>query len=285
MMNFRLRAVLLIAVAVTLFTACSANKPSAEVLNRNGNQQYTNGDFAAALETYRKAEVLRPDLPALNYNAGNALNHQNDFVRALEEDQRAVHSVDAAIQDRAYYAMGDAYVHTNQLREAVDAYKSALRADPSDVDAKYNLEVIQRQFDQQQADQAQQQAQAQQGQADQPDEQARQPGQASQPGEQAQDAQPGQSGQAAQPGQGQASQPGPGQQASGGQGSSGVSGYTGTPAGQAAALDPNLKRALDQFNQTGSVDDALRALDIVGQQERLRQAGSGAPQQNQGRDW
>ncbi|HTE87125.1 MAG TPA: tetratricopeptide repeat protein, partial [Dehalococcoidia bacterium] len=219
-----------------------------------------------------------PDFAALNYNAGNALNRQNDFARALDEGQRAVHSTDAAIQDRAYYAMADAYVHTNQLREALDAYKSALRANPADVDAKYNLELIQRRLDGQDAGQPQ--AQEQPGPGGQPGEQGEQ-AQAGQ-GDQAQQGQPGPPAQAEQ---GNAAQPGSGQQAAAGQGSTGASGYTGTAAAQADALDPNLKRALDQFNQTGSVDDALRALDIVGQQERLRQAGSGGPPQSQGRDW
>ena len=77
-----------------------------------------------------------------------------------------------------------------------------------------------------------------------------------------------------------------GQQASASAGGA-PGGYTGTPAGQAAALNPDLKKALEQFNRTGNIEDALRALDIVGQQERLRDAsrGGGAMPQPQGRDW
>jgi Ca-activated chloride channel homolog len=283
------RFVLLAAVAcAALLAGCGSNQPRAEQLNGQGNQLFAAGDFARALETYRQAEVLRPDLPAISYNAANALNHQNDFARSLDEGQRAARSTDASIQNHAYYGMGDAFTHLNQLREAIDAYKSALRADPSDVDAKYNLEVVERQLDQQQAEQAQQQTQAQQAQTQQsiqsPQDQQQQSEQAQQGqpgGDQGQQAAAAQAGQAAQGNQAQQGQG----QSNAAQPSGSASGYTGTPAGQAQALDPDLKRALDQFNQTGSIDDALKALDIAGQEERLRQSGSGAPPQAQGRNW
>jgi Ca-activated chloride channel homolog len=269
----------LLAPLLLFLNACSSGPHTVENLNRDGNRAYQAGDFAKALETYRRAEVLRPDLPALNYNAGNSLYRQNDFEHAVGEDQRAVHSSDPEVQDRAYYSMGNAYVKANQLREAADAYKSALRANPSDVDAKYNLEVIQRQIDEQQARQ-----QANQGQQPQPGQNGQQnPNQQGQ-GEGQGEPHPANSAQAGQPATGEtgAGQPG---QPSNSTANGSASGFTGTPAGQAENLDPALKRALDQFRQTGSVDDALQALDILGQQERLRQAGGSTPRQSQGRDW
>ena len=222
--------------------------------------------------------------PGNNYNAGNALFRQNDFERAISEDQRAVHSSDANIQDRSYYSMGNAYVKSNQLREAANAYKSALRANPSDVDAKYNLEIIQRRLDQGAGSRAAKPATA-----------------ATTAGKPKRTAGPtsGWPGPGSKPGRRPTGRQHPGRAAgyratdrrAGGPaiadaGESGASGYTGTQAGQPENLDPALKRALDQFNQSGSVDDALQALDILGQQERLRQSGGGsAPRQPQGRDW
>jgi len=277
----------LCAVLSGALIGCRAAPQAAEQLNQTGNRQYAAHDFGKALETYRRAEVLRPDLPGLNYNAANTLNQQNDFARAIDEAERAIHSTDAKLQDRAYYSIGNAYVRTNQLREAVDAYKSALRVDSSDVDAKYNLEVIQRRLDQNAGASQQSEASG----SGQPDQQNQaQAGQAGQPNRgQPQNAQ-AQAGQAGQQDQGQAqnAQASSGQagQPSGSSANSSVSGYTGTPEGQAAALDPGLKQALDRFRQTGNIDDALRALDIAQQQEQLQQAaGNGDTPQPQGRDW
>jgi tetratricopeptide (TPR) repeat protein len=277
-----LTPLLLAALAAGSLAACGTASRSAERLNHDGNQQYATGNYGGALETYRRAEVLRPDLPAINYNAGNALDQQNDFQRALAEDQQAIHSTDAGIQDRAYYSMGNTYVHLNQLQDAIDAYKSALRANPSDTDAKYNLEIIQRRLDQEQARQQQVQPQTQQGQQN----QQANDGQSGQPGE-AQQGQPGGSAQAGQPGAGpsDATQAAAAQGGATGSSNGATSGYTGTPAGQAAALDPNLKQALGQFDQNGSVDSALQALDIIAQQERLQQSGNSQPPNPQGRDW
>jgi tetratricopeptide (TPR) repeat protein len=271
---------LLPPLIAALLTGCSSGKQVAERLNRDANRLYTARDFPGALETYRKAEVLRPDLPAINYNTGNTLNQQSDFERAVAEDRQATQSTDAEVQDRAYYSMGNAFVRSNQLRDAIDAYKSALRAKPSDQDAKYNLEVIQQRLAQQDArrQQIQESDQSDQsGQADTAQQGQEQAGQSGAQGDAADTGQQPQAGQAS--GAAQAGQP------QGSTASASAGGYTGTPAGQAAALDPALKKALDQFNQTGNVDDALRALDIAGQQQRIQQAGGGSPPKPQGRDW
>jgi Ca-activated chloride channel homolog len=268
----------LLAVPLLALAACGGAKHPIEDLNRDGNRQYQSGNFASALEIYRRAEVLRPDLPALNYNAGNTLSRQNDFDRAVGEDQRAVHSSDPEVQDRAYYSMGNAYVKSNQLREAADAYKSALRVNPSDVDAKYNLEIIQRRIDQEQARQQQTPQQQPSQRGDPQDQQQQGQGQQAGQGQQSGESQNAQQG-AGQPGASQGAQGSPSAQ------NGSASGYTGSQAGNAENLDPNLKRAIDRFNQTGSVDDALQALDILGQQERMQQSGSGTPNQSQGRDW
>lgn len=305
----------------SLALACTKGGPSAEQLNRQANRLYTAGDFNGALDLYRRAEVLRPDLPALNYNTGNVLNRQGDYQRAIDEEKQATHTTDADLQADAYYSTGDNDVRLNQLREAADAYKSALRANPSDQDAKYNLEVVQRQLDAQQARQSALGGQQGQQQPSGPSN----PGEQAQPGDQGQGApgpgqsgSAGQSGQPDQSGQGQPgsggpannASPGQGQSATGGQAGSPVSpvqggsasggsggtssgapgGYTGTAAGDDSGVPPDLKRALGQFDQTNSIDSALQALGILGQQERDQAAAGGTSESNGGhqpvgRDW
>jgi Ca-activated chloride channel family protein len=285
----RSATLLLALLAAGSLAACGAFSRSAATLNHTANQQYRAGDFGDALQNYRQAEVLRPDLPALNYNTGNTLVQQNDYQRAITEEQQAARSTDADTQDRAYYSMGNAYVRLNQLQDAIEAYKSALRANPSDVDAKYNLEVIQRRLQQEQARQQQVSPQSQPGQSA-----GEQAGQSTSGGQTAQQGQPDQAGQSASAGAEQGTQPGNAaagapaagaQQGGPGGANSAASGYTGTPAGQAAALDPSLQQALGQFDKTGSIDSALQALDIIAQQERLQQSGNSQPPDTQGKDW
>ena len=289
-----------LALLGALVVACGKPSIAAETLNRQANQHFKAGDFAGAVDLYLRAQVMRPDLPALSYNAGNALSRQGDAQRAIEQEQQAAASNDPDLQDRAFYSIGNDEVQSNQLAAAIDAYKSALRANPNDKDAKYNLEVVERQLAQQQAQQqpasggpvASAPPNGQQGQPGQNTQGPGQPGQAAQAG------QPDQSGQSVpgqgQPGQGQqgqatqatqGGQSGPGQP---GQGSSSGSaiGYTGTPEGSGDAVPPDLKQALGQFDNSQSVDNALQALDILRQQERDQQAAQGNTAQQPGqRDW
>jgi tetratricopeptide (TPR) repeat protein len=346
----------LTAVALLAITAlaCSSASSTAQSLNHQANLAYQSGDYGGALQQYRQAEVERPDLPAISYNAGNALNQQRDFQNAITEEKRATSSSDSDLQDRAFYSIGNADVRLNQLSQAVDAYKSALRANSSDLDAKYNLEVVERRLAQDQARQqavAKQQSQplptktstptppavqaaskpggpgtppaggAQQGAVSTGTPPAGQVGAPARAGQQGQPAQAGGApqGQTGQPGQGQSGQPGqavpptstgqppigpqpqatasaqPATSASNSPGQSGASstggasgsasGYTGTTGSQANALDPAIRNALSQFDQSQSIDNALRALDLIAQQERIRQAARDGGTQSQGRDW
>jgi Ca-activated chloride channel family protein len=109
-------------------------------LNRRGNRQYAQGDYAAALESYRDAQAMDPGVRPLYYNAGNALHQEGQFDAAVEESRRAL-PADAELTDAAEYAIGNHHLRAGRLIEAIEAYKRALLADPSDADAKHNLEV------------------------------------------------------------------------------------------------------------------------------------------------
>ena len=80
------RSSMFLAGAIVL-AACSVacSRPSAQRLNDEGNKAFNRGDYSRALENYRKAQVERPDQAAFNYNAGNALNQQGEFPRAIQE--------------------------------------------------------------------------------------------------------------------------------------------------------------------------------------------------------
>lgn len=244
---------LALPLAVLALCTAACAKPSAQKLNEDGNQAYSRGDYQPALDDYRRAQVARPDLPALSYNAGNALYRQGDYTRAIGESQRASSAADPEVAAKAFYSLGENYYRQGKLHDALDAFKNALRIDPSDHDAKYNVEVIQAQLDREAASLAQIQQQAQQNQQqnqpnqqNQPQNGQNQPNPQNQPGGQnpPPQAQPGQQGQPNQGGQqppgqgqpgsqqsGQGQQPQPGQQNQAGQNQPG-SGQPGAPSGQ-----------------------------------------------------
>jgi tetratricopeptide (TPR) repeat protein len=308
------RSSMFLAGAIVL-AACSVacSRPSAQRLNDEGNKAFNRGDYSRALENYRKAQVERPDQAAFNYNAGNALNQQGEFPRAIQESLRATQAGISDVRVRAYYSIGADYYREGKFKEALDAYKKALLLDPNDVDTKYNVEVIQRRLDKeaeqqkqleeqakqdQQKQQDQQSEQGQQPQQNQQNSQGQQPGQ--QQGQQPQQGQGQQQGQQNPNGQqGQSGQQGAGQQAgqpngqqqggqpsqptgsgTGGQAaSSAAPGANGTPGPsvreQQAGLNQDLKNAIDSYGKQPTIEEALRILDIIAEQERLAQADQG----------
>ena len=279
-------------VGAVVIAGCS--RPSAAKLNDDGNQAFVQGDYPTALEDYLEAEVQRPDLPALNYNAGNVLHAQGQYERGITESLRATQTGPADVRVRAYYTIGADYYREGQLKEALDAYKNALRLDPSDLDAKYNVEVIQRRLDKEAAQQQQQQADQNGGQNQQNQQsQQQQQGQQGQQNQQSGQGQTQQDPNAQQPASGQQGQQAQQAQQTGGspgtqpQGQAGGTQSSGGGA-QAGAVDPNanaqavraqlgqlqqaLRDAQNAYQSAPSIEGALQILDILAQQEALTQA-------------
>ncbi len=205
--------------------------------NQAANTLFARGDFRGALARYRDLQRTRDDRPELSVNAGNALSRLQEYPRALTDYAIATRSSDGRVLLNALYGRGSALFRQGKLDEAREAFKDALRADPTDRDSKFNIEVIDRL-----------QGRVEGGQDG---------GQPGQPGQQ-----PG------QPGQQPAASPGPGQgQQPGGQPGTGASpppggGQPGTTPGQA------LDRALLEFRRNLSEADARRLLDALAGEQR-----------------
>lgn len=123
-----------------LLTGCAAG---VGIVNDRANTLFERDRFRDALERYREVQAERPDLLEVHYNIGTTLYKLGDYPRAVEELQRAVQSTDASLAERSLYSLGNAYVRMGRLDDAVRSYRAALKLDPGDEDAKFNLEVIQ----------------------------------------------------------------------------------------------------------------------------------------------
>ncbi len=118
-----------------------------------GNRLYVEGRFEEAHEQYLEALRAAPDSPIVPFNNGNALYRTEEFQRAMEAYRQAAESGDPAVEAQAWYNLGNALYRQQQLQPALEAYKQALRRNPTDVDAKHNLEMTLEQIQQQQQQQ------------------------------------------------------------------------------------------------------------------------------------
>ena len=153
---------------------------------RDGNRLFNEGRFEEARERYLDALRESPTSPLIRFNEGNALYESAEFRQALDAYQQAITTEDPSLQAKAWYNLGNALYRQQMLQESVEAYRQALRSDPTDPDAKHNLEWVLKQMEQQQnqSDQNQNQDQQQDDQQEQQDQQDQDQDQEQQQGDQ-----------------------------------------------------------------------------------------------------
>ncbi len=108
---------------------------------KRGNTHYEAGAYDAALEAYQSAAKDRPEHAISRYNLGAALYQKEEFEKAANEFRRSLDAADPIYQAQGYYNLGNAQAQLNDIERAIRSYKSALRLNPTDLDAKHNLEL------------------------------------------------------------------------------------------------------------------------------------------------
>src|SRR5690606_35013692 len=123
-----------------------------------GNRLYREGRYAEAVEAYRAALRDGNDSPALHYNLGTALLRLGHYREAEKHLRTALAGRDSVTRQRTLYNLGNRFLEEGAeltdpaargqaLEAAASAYRDALRLDPNDRDAKWNLELTQRELE------------------------------------------------------------------------------------------------------------------------------------------
>lgn len=142
------------ALALALLAGCGED--TAADYNQRGNDLFAQGQYGQALTQYKEAALLAPDRVEPLINLGNTRYELQDYLGAIEAPKDALRHPDLGIQAMAYYNEGNAHFRLQEYEQAISSYKETLRRTPDDVDAKYNLELAQKQL--QELQQQQQQA-------------------------------------------------------------------------------------------------------------------------------
>jgi Ca-activated chloride channel family protein len=145
-----MRRIALGAFLLSITIALAACGSTVASNNRQGNKLYHQGQYDEALSAYQKAQAEQPDLAELHYNIGNTLHRKEDYQGAAAETLPGLSRADPDLRARAYYNLGNSFYRQGQFVEAIAAYEEALKLNPDDQDAKHNLELAQRQLEQQQ---------------------------------------------------------------------------------------------------------------------------------------
>ncbi len=117
--------------------------------NREGNQLFAQGRYADAEKAYIEALAKVPGRPELLYNHGNSLILQKKLDSALQQLRQAASKGGQGLRTSAWYNSGNALFEMGKFQDAAQAYIQTLRNNPTDRDAKHNLELALRKLQQQ----------------------------------------------------------------------------------------------------------------------------------------
>lgn len=154
--------------------ACATNAQQGTESIRSGNRLYKQKNFIQALPEYQKAASENPKNPVARYNLGNAQFRNNQYAQAEKEyDATVANSNEKDFSQKATYNKGVALTKQKKLLESIEAYKAAVKLNPADADARFNLqkalsELKKQNESDQKKQQQQQQKQQQQKQRQQP---------------------------------------------------------------------------------------------------------------------
>jgi Ca-activated chloride channel family protein len=132
-----------------------------------GNRAFDRGEPEVAAEHYLRALSEDPDHPEIHYNLGNALYVGERFTDAEAAYGTATPRADSSLAGPLSYNLGNALFRQQRYAEAAEAYKNVLRRDPTDEDARWNLELALRRLAQQEEERKEQKQDQDQDQQDQ----------------------------------------------------------------------------------------------------------------------
>lgn len=123
---------------------------------RQGNKEFRKNDFTSSEISYRKALEKNPKSYKANFNLADALYKQDKQEETIKQlDGLTSSNVNDQQKSNVYFNMGNSYLKQQKLNESIESYKKALRLNPNDNEAKYNLAEAQRKLKQQQQQQQQ----------------------------------------------------------------------------------------------------------------------------------
>jgi tetratricopeptide (TPR) repeat protein len=108
---------------------------------REGNKQYKQGQFEQALPAYQKAVAQNPQNAIARYNLANARYRTGNLPEAEKSFDELIEKIpEKTYKEKGYYNKGVTLTKQKKLSESIEAYKDALKLDPADEDARFNLQ-------------------------------------------------------------------------------------------------------------------------------------------------
>lgn len=127
-------------LAVLLATMVYGQKYSERGHVRKGNRLYESQRMEESQREYRSALQEEPLMVEGKFNLGDAQFAMGDFESAENtfKDLLGNPNLTPEVKAKTHYNIGNAQFQQQKLEEALESYKSSLKLNPSDMEAKFN---------------------------------------------------------------------------------------------------------------------------------------------------
>jgi tetratricopeptide (TPR) repeat protein len=130
------------------------NRYYKQAMENSDSARFDSINFVNAEVEYRKALEKKPNDFNAQFNIGNALFKQNKMYEAGTQFEQLIETAPTKEdKGKAWFNYGNSLLSQQKPDESIEAYKNALRNNPSDIEAKYNLEFARKMKQQQQQQQ------------------------------------------------------------------------------------------------------------------------------------
>lgn len=131
----------LVAIVIAMVGMYSLEAQKVNESIRSGNDLYRKQQYEQAQKEYSNALITQPGNNTAKFNMANTtyrLGKQEEAIRSYDEISKT--EPDISLRSKAYYNKGAILSKQKKLEESIEAYKSTLRLNPDDKEARENLQ-------------------------------------------------------------------------------------------------------------------------------------------------
>jgi Ca-activated chloride channel family protein len=130
---------------ILLFLCAFSHAQNINSLIRKGNTAYYDSTFADAENLYREALQKNQNSFASSFNLADATYKQEKYSEAsMQFEALAKRTENKIDKSKSYHNLGNSLFKEDKLDQSIEAYKNALKANPNDMETKYNLAFAQK---------------------------------------------------------------------------------------------------------------------------------------------
>ena len=146
---------LLLILAIALVDPGEIRKIN--VTKSEAKKAYLAGDFKTAIAKYRYLiDSMHVDEEEVRMNLASAYFQDNDTTQAFSSYIPLTQSKNTKLKSVAHQQMGVLNNRQGKLEDALNDFKQALKADPTNEDARYNYEMVKKKIEEKKKQQQQQ---------------------------------------------------------------------------------------------------------------------------------